>query len=98
MALVHYEVRFHLVSNPEKTKVIRLLTGEDPVTVDEYLIREYGRGNVMLHYAEREKPQLTRTKTCGYCGCSREEVYVPVGSSGGLHPAVFDKSMWRLLE
>lgn len=97
MALVHYEVRFHLVSNPEKTKCIRLLTGEDPKTVDEYLIREYGAGQVMLHYAELEKPKPTVIKTCGYCGCSREETYTPVGHSGSIHPAVFDKSLWRLL-
>ncbi len=95
MPLVHYEVKFHLVDTPSRTKVIRLLTSEDPKSVEDYLVREYGSGMVVLHYAELEKATKTVTKTCGYCGCSREE---PVRGDGrSFHPAELDKSLWRVL-
>ena len=49
MSLVHYEVAYHLINNPNKTHVIRLLTSEDPAAVDRYLRRKYGAGMVVLH-------------------------------------------------
>ena len=74
MSLVHYEVAYHLTDNPKNTYVIRLHTGEDPATVNEYLRRKYGAGNVVLRYAEREYESAPRPKrTCGYCGCTRTE-------------------------
>lgn len=51
MNLVHFEVAYHLNTNPDRTRVIRLLTSPQPSAVDEYLIRKYGPGNVVLHYA-----------------------------------------------
>lgn len=98
MSLVHYEVAYHLTDNPNKTHVIRLLmlTGEDPASVDDYLRRKYGPGKVVLHYVEREREreQVDRERTCGYCGCTRIEY-----ESGPrpLHPATPDKSLWRTL-
>ena len=94
MSLVHYEVAYHLTDNPNKTHVIRLLTGEDPATVDKYLRRKYGPGKVVLHYAEREKERVGRERTCGYCGCTRIEYE---NEPRPLHPATFDKSLWRAL-
>ena len=94
MSLVHYEVAYHLTDIPNKTHVIRLLTSDDPASVDEYLIRQHGHGKVVLHYAEREPEPVGRERTCGYCGCTRIEY-----ESGPrpLHPATFDKSLWRTL-
>lgn len=94
MSLVHYEVAYHLTDNPNKTHVIRLLTSEDPASVDEYLRRKHGPGKVVLHYAEREKGRVGCERTCGYCGCTRIEY-----ESGPrpLHPAALDKSLWRTL-
>ena len=94
MSLVHYEVAYHLTDNPSKTHVIRLLTGEDPATVDEYLRRKYGASKVVLHYAELEPKPLGHEYTCGYCGCTRTE-YESVPRP--LHPATFDKTLWRQL-
>ena len=94
MSLVHYEVAYHLTDNPSKTHVICLLTGEDPATVDKYLIRKYGAGMVVLRYAERERKPLGREHTCGYCGCTRTEYEA---EPRPLHPAIFNKSLWRAL-
>ena len=94
MSLVHYEVAFHLTDNPNKTHVIRLLTGEDPATVDAYLRRKYGPGKVVLHYAERERKPVGREHTCGYCGCTRTEYE---SAPRRPHPAIFDKTLWRQL-
>ena len=94
MSLVHYEVAYHLTDNPNKTHVIRLLTGEDPATVDKYLRRKYGQAKVVLHYAERERKAVGREHTCGCCGCTRTEYEV---EPRPLHPATFDKSLWRAL-
>ena len=94
MSLVHYEVAYHITDNPNKTHVIRLLTGEDPATVDAYLRRKYGQSKVVLHYAERERKQVGRERTCGYCGCTRTEYEAEPRE---LHPATFDKSLWRQL-
>ena len=92
MSLVHYEVAYHLTDNPNKTYVIRLRTGEDPATVDKYLLRKYGHGKVVLRYAERELKPRGRERTCGYCGCTRTE-YEPRPP----HPATFDNTLWRQL-
>ena len=94
MSLVHYRVAYHLTDNPNKTHVIRLLTGEDPATVDKYLRRKYGAGEVVLHYAERERKQVGREHTCGYCGCTRTEYK---SEPSPLHPATFDKTLWKQL-
>ena len=94
MSLVHYEVAYHLTDNPNKTHVIRLLTGEDPATVDKYLCRKYGHGKVVLRYSEREPKPLSRERTCGYCGCTRTEYE---SEPRTLHPATFDKTLWRQL-
>ena len=94
MSLVHYEVAYHLTDNPSKTHVIRLLTGEDPKTVDEYLICKYGASKVVLHYAELEPKPLGRERTCGYCGCTRTEYK---SEPRQIHPATFDKTLWRQL-
>ena len=94
MSLVHYEVAFHLTDNPNNTLVIRLLTGEDPATVDKYLRRKYGAGRVVLRYAEREPKPLGHEYTCGYCGCTRTEYE---SAPRPLHPATFDKTLWRQL-
>lgn len=94
MSLVHFEVAYHLTDNPNKTHVIRLLTGEDPACVDAYLIRKHGPGKVVLHYAEREKERVGREHTCGYCGYTTTEY---VNEPRPLHPATLDKSLWRLL-
>ena len=94
MSLVHYEVAYHLTDNPKKTHTIRLLTGEDPATVDEYLRREYGHGKVVLRYAELEPKPRVREHTCGYCGCTRTEYE---SEPRPLHPAIFDKTLWRQL-
>ena len=94
MSLIHYEVAYHLTDNPNKTHVIRLLTSEDPATVDEYLRLKYGHGKVVLHYAEREPKPLGRERTCGYCGCTRTEYE---SAPRPLHPATFDKTLWRQL-
>ena len=94
MSLVHYEVAYHLTDNPSKTHVIRLLTGEDPKTVDEYLICKYGASKVVLHYAEREPKPLGHEYTCGCCGCTRTEYE---SEPRPLHPATFDKTLWRQL-
>ena len=94
MSLVHYEVAYHLTDKPNKTHVIRLLTGEDPATVDAYLRHKYGSDKVVLHYAERERKQVGHERTCGCCGCTRTE-YEP--QPRDLHPATFDKSLWRAL-
>ena len=94
MSLVHYEVAFHLTDNPNKTHVIRLLTGEDPATVDKYLRRKYGPSKVVLHYAELEPKPRGRERTCGFCGCTRTEYEA---EPRPLHPATFNKSLWRAL-
>ena len=94
MSLVHYEVAYHLTDNPKKTHAIRLLTGEDPATVDNYLRRKYGAGNVVLRYAEREPKPLGHESTCGYCGCTRT---VYESEPRPLHPATFDKTLWKQL-
>ena len=94
MSLVHYEVAYHLTDNPNNTHVIRLLTGEDPATVDKYLRRKYGAGRVVLRYAERERKQVGHEHTCGYCGCTRTEYE---SEPRPLHPATFDKTLWRQL-
>ena len=94
MSLVHYEVAYHLTDNPNKIRVIRLLTGEDPASVDKYLRRKYGAGKVVLRYAEREKERVGRERTCGYCGCTRIEYE---NEPRPLHPATFDKTLWRQL-
>ena len=94
MSLVHYEVAFHLTDNPNNALVIRLLTGEDPATVDKYLRRKYGAGRVVLRYAERERKPVGHEHTCGYCGCTRTEYEA---EPRPLHPAIFNKSLWRAL-
>ena len=94
MSLVHYEVAYHLTDNPKNTHVILLYTGEDPATVDQYLIRKYGAGRVVLRYAELEPKPLGHERTCGYCGCTRTEYE---SAPRPLHPAIFDKSLWRQL-
>lgn len=94
MALVHFEVAFHLNANPDKTHVIRLLTSEDPASVDDYLVRTHGAGNVVLHYAMREVEHPGHERTCGYCGCTRT---VHESQPRQMHPAVFDKTLWRQL-
>ena len=94
MSLVHYEVAYHLTDNPNKTHVIRLLTGEDPATVDKYLRRKYGAGRVVLHYAERERKPVSREHTCCYCGCTRTEY---ARAPRPLHPATFDNTLWKQL-
>lgn len=94
MSLAHYEVAYHLTDHPNKTHVIRLLTGEDPASVDDYLLRKYGPGKVVLHYAEREKKPIGRERTCGFCGCTRIEY---TSEPRPLHPATLDKSLWRTL-
>ncbi len=94
MNLVHYEVAYHLIDNPNKSYNIRLLTGDDPAYVDKYLISKYGHGKVVLHYAEREQKPVGHERTCGYCGCTR---IVYDGGPRPLHPAVLDKSLWRTL-
>ena len=94
MSLVHYEVAYHLTDNPSKTHVIRLLTSEDPKTVDEYLRHKYGESKVVLHYAELEPEPRGRERTCGYCGCTRTEYK---SEPRPLHPATFDKTLWRQL-
>ena len=94
MSLVHYEVAYHLTDNPNNTHVIRLLTGEDPVCVDKYLRRKYGAGRVVLRYAERERKQVGHEHTCGCCGAVRTEYEA---EPRPLHPATFNKSLWRAL-
>ncbi len=94
MSLVHYEVAYHLTDNPKNTHVIRLLTSEDPTSVDDYLIRKYGAGKVVLRYAELERKPLGRERTCCYCGCTRTEYEI---EPRPLHPATFDKTLWRQL-
>ena len=94
MGLVHYRVAYHLTDNPNKTHVIRLLTGEDPATVDNYLRRKYGAAKVVLHYAERERKPVGRERTCGCCGCTRTEYE---SEPSPLHPATFDKTLWKQL-
>ena len=94
MSLVHYEVAYHLTDNPSKTHVIRLLTGEDPKTVDEYLIRKYGASKVVLHYAELEPKPIGHERTCGFCRYTRTEYE---SAPRPLHPATFDKTLWRQL-
>ena len=94
MSLVHYEVAYHLTDNPSKTHVIRLLTGEDPTTVDDYLLHKYGPGKVVLHYAELEPKPVGREHTCGCCGYTRTEFKSELRP---LHPATFDKTLWRQL-
>ena len=94
MSLVTYEVAYHLTDNPNNTHVIRLLTGEDPATVDKYLRRKYGEGMVVLRYAEREPKPVGHERTCGYCGCTRTEYE---SEPRPLHPATFDKTLWRQL-
>ena len=94
MSLVHYEVAYHLTDNPSKTHVIRLLTSEDPASVDKYLRRKYGTGKVVLRYAELEPKPLVHEHTCGYCGCTRTEYNI---EPRPLHPATFDKTLWRQL-
>ena len=94
MSLVHYEVAYHLTDNPKNTHVIRLLTGEDPATVDKYLRRKYGAGKVVLRYAERERKPVGRERTCGCCGSTRTEYEAEPRE---LHPAIFDESLWRAL-
>ena len=87
MSLVYYEVGYHLTDKPKNFHRIHLYTGEDPASVDKYLIRKYGAGRVVLRYADREH-------ICGYCGCTRsgsENVPRP------LHPALFDETQWRQL-
>ena len=96
MSLVHYEVAYHLTDNPNNTHVIRLLTGEDPACVDKYLRRKYGHGKVVLRYAELSPEPRGRERTCGYCGCTRTE-YERVHNPRGLHPATFNKTLWRQL-
>ena len=96
MGLVHYDVGYHLTDKPKSVRSIRLLTGEDPASVDDYLIRKYGAGNVVLRYAELEPEPLERKHTCGYCGRTRTE-YVRVHNPRGLHPAIFDETLWRQL-
>lgn len=73
MSLAHFEVAYHLIDNPSRVRVIRLLTSDDPAAVDDYLRREHGPGKVVLHYAEREQERVGRERTCGYCGCTRIE-------------------------
>ena len=94
MSLVHYEVAYHFTANPNNTHVIRLLAGEDPATVDKYLRHKYGHGKVVLHYAKREPKPLGHKYTCGYCGCTRTEYD---SAPRQLHPATFDKTLWRQL-
>ena len=94
MSLVHYEVAYHTTDNPNKTHVIRLLTGEDPATVDEYLLKTYGPGKVVLHYAELEPKPVGREHTCGCCGHTRTEYEAEPRT---IHPATFNKSLWRAL-
>lgn len=94
MSLVHYEVAYHLVYNPNKTHVIRLLTSDNEGSVEDYLRKEYGTGHVVLHYAMKEKEPIGREHTCGYCGCTRT---VFENEPRPLHPAALDKSLWRLL-
>ena len=94
MSLVKYKVAYHCTDNPNKTHIISLLTGEDPATVDKYLVRTYGSGKVVLHYAEREPEPVGHEHTCGYCGCTRT-VYE---SEPQPYPdAFFDKTLWRAL-
>ena len=94
MSLVHYEVAYHLTNNPKNTHVIHLLTGEDPACVDKYLRRKYGEGMVVLRYAERERKPVGRVRTCGCCGSTRTEYE---NEPRPLHPATFDKTLWRQL-
>ena len=94
MSLIHYEVSYHLTDNPSKTHVIRLLTSESPMSVDNYLRRKYGAGRVVLRYAAPEPKPLGRERTCGYCGCTRTEYE---NAPRPLHPAIFDKTLWRQL-
>ena len=94
MSLVHYEVAYHLTDNPKNTHVIRLLTGEDPACVEKYLRRKYGAGRVVLRYAERERKPVGREHTCGSCGCTRIEYE---NEPRPLHPAIFDKTLWKQL-
>lgn len=94
MSLAHFEVAYHLTDNPNKTHVIRLFTSDDPASVDDYLRRKHGAGNVVLHYAEREKERVGREHTCGYCGCTRT---VYENEPRPLHPATLDKTLWRQL-
>ena len=94
MIIARYEMANQLSAYPSKFHVIRLLTGEDPTTVDKYLRRKYGAGNVVLHYAEREPKPLGHEHTCGYCGCTRTEY---TSEPRPLHPATFDKTLWRQL-
>ena len=90
MNLVYYEVAYHLTDNPNNIHVIRLLTGEDPATVDKYLRHKYGAARVVLHYAERERKPVGREHTCGYCGCTRTEYE---REPRPLQPAI----LWRQL-
>ena len=94
MSLVHYKVAYHLTDKPNNIHVIRLLTSEDPATVDNYLRRKYGAGKVVLHYAVLEPKPRGRERTCGYCGCTRTEYE---DAPRPLIPAIFDKTLWRQL-
>ena len=94
MSLFYYEVAYHLTDNPSKTHVIRLLTGEDPMSVDKYLISKYGASKVVLHYAEREPKPLGNENICVYCGCTLPKYKK---EPRPLHPATFDKTLWRQL-
>ena len=91
---VHFEVAYHLTDNPNRIHVIRLLTSDDPASVDDYLRRKYGPGKVVLHYAEHEKERVGRERTCVCCGCTKTEYG---NEPRPLHPATLDKSLWRLL-
>lgn len=94
MALVHFEVAYHLVNKPDYTHVIRLLTSDDPASVDEYLVRKYGPGNVVLHYSMLEKERTGHERTCGYCMQTRT---VYENEPRQMHAGMFDKSLWRQL-
>ena len=94
MSLIYYDVGYHLIDKPKNTHRIRLYTGEDPASVDKYLIRKYGAGKVVLRYAKLDPDPVGREHICGYCGCTRIE-YENVPRP--LHPALFNETLWRQL-
>lgn len=95
MALVLWDVGYHLVDNPSSVKTFRLLSGEDVSYVEDYLLREHGGGNVVLRFALRVK-QHTRHRTCGFCRQTRVET-VEVRECWPPKEW-FDSSCWRLIE
>lgn len=94
MGLIKHEVAFHRVDDPTNVRVISLLTGEDRSSVEDYLVRTYGSGAIVLRYASPEPETVWHTRTCGYCGCSRR---VREEQGKKAQPGLWNKDLWKQL-